>query len=446
MTYGTSYRSGTVTLTNGSPTVTGALVSWLDNVKEGDLFIDLATWNLGEVLSVDSASSITLKDNWSTTGGSGRAYAILRFSRLWFSGGDLALALALYNSNRPTFIPTTGKPSDSVGANGNIAVDGAAGRYYIKTGGAWDNGTSMIGPTMPGSTTVGNVPTWANTGGTQLAAGFPVTTFAKTFLDDTSAAAVQATLGLREVLTSNRTYYVRTDGNNANTGLANNAGGAVSTINQALLLVSRLDLNSFSVTIQLGTGVGGDVSCIYRWVGTGAVSLVGDVVTPANNVVTFMGITNRSSLRISGLRFASPAWIGLDIAGGSECEIVGNCEFGVCGAQHIRVNDRSKLLISSPYSIVGGATGHYLLAANSTIEKTAGAAYVITVTGTPAISTFAEATMGSILNLWATSFSGSATGKRYSATGGGIIVTSGGGANYFPGNSAGTADETWQYS
>lgn len=145
MTYGTSYRQGTVTLENGSATVTGALVSWLDNVKEGDLFIDLATWNLGEVLSVDSASSITLKDNWAGTGGSSRAYAIFRFSRLWFAGGDLALALALYNSNRPTFIPTTGVPSDAVGGDGNIAVDAAAGIFYTKAAGAWNGGTSFVG-------------------------------------------------------------------------------------------------------------------------------------------------------------------------------------------------------------------------------------------------------------------------------------------------------------
>jgi hypothetical protein len=43
-------------------------------------------------------------------------------------------------------------------------------------------------------------------------------------------------------------------------------------------------------------------------------------------------------------------------------------------------------------------------------------------------------------------FTGAATGKRYDVTENGVISTAGGGANYFPGNAAGTTATGGQYN
>jgi DNA-binding beta-propeller fold protein YncE len=58
----------------------------------------------------------------------------------------------------------------------------------------------------------------------------------------------------REILSVNRTYYVRIDGSDSNTGLSDTSGGAFLTITKALSAVSMIDFGGFVVTIQIGDG------------------------------------------------------------------------------------------------------------------------------------------------------------------------------------------------
>ena len=64
---------------------------------------------------------------------------------------------------------------------------------------------------------------------------------------------------IRERLTANRTYYVRTDGSDSNTGLTNDAAGAFLTVQRAVDQVCDIDNNGFDVNlnVQAGTFAGG---------------------------------------------------------------------------------------------------------------------------------------------------------------------------------------------
>lgn len=74
MTYGV----GTVATTNGSAVITGSGTSWTGSVRVGDAFtINIAgQTQVGEVLTVDTDTQLTMTANWTTTNAAGTAYRI----------------------------------------------------------------------------------------------------------------------------------------------------------------------------------------------------------------------------------------------------------------------------------------------------------------------------------------------------------------------------------
>jgi hypothetical protein len=72
------YSTGTATVTNGSPTVTGTNTLWLANVSAGDSFTVAGDGVMYDVASVDSDTQITLSVNYAGVTAAGVVYTIAR--------------------------------------------------------------------------------------------------------------------------------------------------------------------------------------------------------------------------------------------------------------------------------------------------------------------------------------------------------------------------------
>jgi hypothetical protein len=254
--------------------------------------------------------------------------------------------------------------------------------------------------------------------------------------------------GPREVLSADRTYYVRTDGSDSNDGLSNTSGGAFLTIQKALdVVLGTLDLYGFDITIQVADGTyTGKVSFTSPQVGAGAITIQGNAATPSNVLVD----TNGAAFSLSGgavILTVKDMKISINTMAGQQFSVqkgallnFGNVEFGASTAQHIFVADLGVVNCIANYAISGSASSHWAISGGSLRCQSK----TITLSGTPAFSAgFANANRCGVCVVNGNTFAGSATGPRYSVATNGVIDS--GGAT-FPGNSAGTTTSGGQYA
>jgi hypothetical protein len=254
----------------------------------------------------------------------------------------------------------------------------------------------------------------------------------------------------RERLFAARTYYVRTDGSDSNSGLGNSSTGAFLTITKALAVAEALEPNGYDVTILIGTGTWTTPLIAAGFPGPGRIILLGDETTPANVTISTTSADCFNATDIFG-KYALRG-LRLQTTTSGECiEARGlgvhvefqACAFHTCASHHITMQEGAYVEATGNYSITGGATAH--------INMVGGVCAVqnrtVTITGTPAFSTaFAVVARTGLLNINGNTFSGSATGVYYSVLLNGVIFTNGGGATYLPGNSGGSSATGGQYA
>jgi hypothetical protein len=258
-----------------------------------------------------------------------------------------------------------------------------------------------------------------------------------------TALEVTDTLGYvpREKLAAARTYYVRTDGNDANTGLVDSAGGAFLTIQKAVDVAAALDNGGYNITISIAAGTYTAGATLKSFVGSGYILIRGGTADRTSTLISttsancFTSGGHDGLYRIQYLKMQTTTGGACYSAWGRGATYFGYVTFGACAASHLSVNQNASVLMEYDYSISGGATAHWAVNQQARLTVNSG---TITITGTPAFSAFATANLQSQISGWyaTTTFSGSATGSRYSVNNSSVI-SFGGSATYLPGNAAG---------
>lgn len=258
-------------------------------------------------------------------------------------------------------------------------------------------------------------------------------------------------IAAREKLVASRTYYVRTDGNDSNSGLVNNAAGAWLTIQHAVDEVAELDINGQTVTIQVGDGTyanGVILKDVVGYAAPGNLVIQGNSGTPTNVIISLVsgnaiyGTGISTVWDIKDIKLVAPTGISLGLATTVRFSGV---DFGVCSSYHMVIGNNCQLLCIGNYTISGNSPYHYYIGNGGYFECIS---RTITITANITVTTFARALRyGYLLNYGSTFSLGafSVTGGRYYGTQLSFIFTNGGGANYFPGNSAGSVDATSLY-
>lgn len=258
----------------------------------------------------------------------------------------------------------------------------------------------------------------------------------------------------RTRLTGSLILYVSTTGNDSNTGLS--AGSPFLTIQKAIdTIYSNYDLNGYAVTIQLSDGTYTAGGTFY----SGAVgqktpaqiTVNGNATTPANVLISttgahcFTAFYPSAAANIQNLKMQSAAaghliysiyGAILNIGAGIICGSV------PAGSGHFVAQYGGQITLNAGYTIAGGGSWHVYSYENGRIV---GNGLTVTLSGTPAFSSVFAYAQGGLVEYYANTFSGAATGTRYSATLNGVIRTNGGGASYLPGNAAGSTATGGQY-
>ena len=258
---------------------------------------------------------------------------------------------------------------------------------------------------------------------------------------------------VREVLTGNRTYYVRTDGSDSNNGLANTAGGAFLTIQKAIDVAVALDLSIYNVTIQVGNGTYTAAVTLKGITGSGTVTLLGDATTPSNVVISTTSSAAISAANgvkgwvVSGFKLqTTTSGVCVDVSDSANIKIA-NIDFGACANYHMQVYSNGYLTINTNYTISAAAQIHMVVYNGGFIDcrgKT------ITFTTNPTAFTYQFINIGVLGGvLYSTNtFTNKAyaTGTRYYVDRNGVLDTGGGGATYLPGDVGGSTATGGQYT
>ena len=247
--------------------------------------------------------------------------------------------------------------------------------------------------------------------------------------------------GVRELLSGPRTYHVHpTLGNDANDGLAQDAG-AFKTLQHAVNVVSTVDGNGNTVTIQLADGEHATTSTISfnrPTVGVKELRVIGNISNPENVVLTssayLLVLVSLGRVEFRGIKLATTGSGNLLTVRAPADVQIGNIDFSTSNRFHMDISG-GNIDVIGPYTMSGEASRHVNCAQRGSYSITN---QTVTLSGDQHYAfEFMRVAEGALITIWNTTFTGLATGRRYRANTNAMINTSGRPQDYLPGNIAG---------
>lgn len=182
---------------------------------------------------------------------------------------------------------------------------------------------------------------------------------------------------VREKLTSNRTYYVRTDGSDSNDGLSNTAGGAFLTVQKAIDTAATLDqASAYSITIQIADGTYNESLTLKNVAGNPGSGFLTITGNSGDSTAVKINASTGSCIFGSGLNVIwTLSYLDLATAGTGACVrvdffttvVIDSLNFSESSGYHMMATYSGLINIVNNYTISGGAIAHKLLQGNSVI-------------------------------------------------------------------------------
>lgn len=250
----------------------------------------------------------------------------------------------------------------------------------------------------------------------------------------------------RPLLTAALTLYVATAGSGGSDSNPGTSGSPFLTIQKAVNVALTYDSNLNNITISIAAGTyTGAIVLQSPLIGGGMLTISGAGAT------TIISTTGVSAITVTGAGSAlvvqnctlqtTTAGKCLFALNGGFITLGPGLVFGACAEGQIWSQGAGSRVFcnGNNYTVNNSAAWHVLASNLGQVELDN---RTVTITGTPAFSGAFAGAFGGLVFEFGSTYSGSATGTRYSIGSGGSINTSGGGSTYYPGSGAGSGGTT----
>ena len=271
-------------------------------------------------------------------------------------------------------------------------------------------------------------------------------------------------------LTARKIIYVRTDGNDANDGSADDAAHAFLTGTAAYKKACQYQLAAgFDIVIQLGTGTFTSISCqggpygslegngnpgtwlpavTIRGNGAANTSIIRNTAGASISGILIVGAGARVRIRDLKIGGGGPNANGICTIEGGILDVATGIEFGAITGWHMLAQELSTIYRYNPYTVSGGGAGHIYAWGGGYVEGGTAVTFTSPVTFT---DSFVRSEGESYIYDFQGTFPGSAvTGVRFRAMGGVIESwlnsTDFASLTYFPGTVGGVIDWGGRYN